>query len=150
MKKEFVPYEQASALKELGFNEPCIAYWQGGENKEPTMMCNQGTIYVSQYSYFNNTIEGKIRGILVSSPLYQQALRWFREKYRLQGHIECDGGTEFPCHRIIITDKNVTEISDNTNLEIYSSDEYGAYHTYEEAELECLKKLIQLVSRSKQ
>jgi hypothetical protein len=25
MKKEFIPYEQALALKELGFNEPCFA-----------------------------------------------------------------------------------------------------------------------------
>ena len=26
MEKEFIPYEQALALKELGFNEPCFAY----------------------------------------------------------------------------------------------------------------------------
>jgi hypothetical protein len=26
--KEFVPYEEALALKELGFNEPCFAMWQ--------------------------------------------------------------------------------------------------------------------------
>jgi hypothetical protein len=27
MNKEFVPYEQALALKELGFNEPCFGYY---------------------------------------------------------------------------------------------------------------------------
>lgn len=26
MEKEFVPYEQALALKELGFDEPCLAW----------------------------------------------------------------------------------------------------------------------------
>ena len=26
MEKEFVPYEQALELKELGFDEPCLAY----------------------------------------------------------------------------------------------------------------------------
>jgi hypothetical protein len=27
MNKEFIPYEQALELKELGFDEPCIAIW---------------------------------------------------------------------------------------------------------------------------
>ena len=27
MKKEFVPYEQSLALKELGFDEPCLTYY---------------------------------------------------------------------------------------------------------------------------
>ena len=27
MKKEFIPYEQALKLKELGFDEPCFGYW---------------------------------------------------------------------------------------------------------------------------
>ena len=26
MEKEFIPYEQALALKELGFDEPCLVY----------------------------------------------------------------------------------------------------------------------------
>jgi hypothetical protein len=27
MEKEFIPYEQALALKELGFDEPCFAWF---------------------------------------------------------------------------------------------------------------------------
>ena len=27
MENEFIPYEQALALKELGFDEPCIGYY---------------------------------------------------------------------------------------------------------------------------
>jgi hypothetical protein len=27
MNKEFVPYEQALQLKELGFDEPCLGYY---------------------------------------------------------------------------------------------------------------------------
>jgi hypothetical protein len=27
MENEFIPYEQALALKELGFDEPCLAYY---------------------------------------------------------------------------------------------------------------------------
>ncbi len=29
MKKEFVPYEPSLALKELGFDEPCFAFYNG-------------------------------------------------------------------------------------------------------------------------
>jgi hypothetical protein len=28
MEKEFVPYELALRMKQLGFNEPCLARWQ--------------------------------------------------------------------------------------------------------------------------
>jgi hypothetical protein len=27
IEQEFVPYEEAFALKELGFNEPCLGYY---------------------------------------------------------------------------------------------------------------------------
>jgi hypothetical protein len=33
MKNEFIPYEHALELKELGFDEPCLAYWY---NETPT------------------------------------------------------------------------------------------------------------------
>ena len=32
MNKEFVPYEQALDLKELGFDEPCILLYRGLDN----------------------------------------------------------------------------------------------------------------------
>ena len=31
MKNEFIPYEQALQLKELGFNEQCFGYYVGNE-----------------------------------------------------------------------------------------------------------------------
>ena len=55
MNKEFIPYEQALALKELGFDIPSI----------------------SGYSYPNSD------NILAHAILYQQAFRWFREKHNL-------------------------------------------------------------------
>ena len=58
MEKEFIPYEQALELKELGFDEPCY------------------------YDYnFGGEITNKWAIGLVPAPLYQQAFRWFREKY---------------------------------------------------------------------
>jgi hypothetical protein len=62
MEKEFIPYEQALALKELGFDEPCIGY------------------------YYNVNICFDSPGVNIT-PLYQQAFRWFREKCGLIGLI---------------------------------------------------------------
>ena len=62
MKTEFVTYEQALALKELGFDEPCLK----------TMLD------------FDITYESNIK-----MPLKQQVFRWFRNKYRFSHNI-CD------------------------------------------------------------
>ena len=65
MEKEFIPYEQALKLKELGFDKECLKRYY-----EKELVGNGG--------YFPNSIK---------APLYQQAFRWFREKYRLDGHV---------------------------------------------------------------
>ena len=63
MTKDFVTYEQSLALKELGFDEPCLK----------TMLD------------FDITYESNIK-----MPLKQQAFRWFREKYKLHSYIYSD------------------------------------------------------------
>jgi len=69
MTKEFIPYDCALALKELGFDEPCLKYWNGiGE-------------YFDQKDWFNwNQVEK-----FISIPLYQQAFRWLFEKRGVRG-----------------------------------------------------------------
>jgi len=66
MKKEFIPYEQALGLKELGFNEKCLGY----HNLDP---------YLPNPT-FNLVIPFEHEWCL-PAPLYQQAFRFFREKY---------------------------------------------------------------------
>ena len=68
MDKEFIPYEQASALKELEFDEPCVAIF--GRNNE--LSVDDG--FYKQENYHKDT---------VLAPTYSQAFRWFREKYSL-------------------------------------------------------------------
>jgi hypothetical protein len=66
------------------------------------------------------------------APTFSQAFRWFREKYNLKGFIspiEYLDGTDDTYHWCIYNKCN----SGNDQL------------TYEEAELECLKKLIELI-----
>ena len=76
MEKEFVTYEIAVKLKELGFDDDCFAY-KLGENSPISfcLMCGIDTNYLK-----NSKIE--IEGA-VCLPLWQQATRWLREQKRI-------------------------------------------------------------------
>ena len=121
MEKEFVPYEQALALKELGFDELCLTWWHKEKFVFPYWEREFG------YSYENGLAKD-----CVLSPLYQQAFRWFREKHNLRGHVEA---IEY-----------FDETPDTYHWSIFNECNSGNDQlTYEEAELECLKKLIEIV-----
>ena len=122
MTKEFIPYEQALALKELGFNEPCFAYYNGYKELDHLM---PERVVVGR-NYNGDTI--------TSAPLFQQAFRWFREKYKMQAEILWRGDMGCFCYK--------------TGKFKYREHTFSEkdYKTYEEAELACLIKLIQIAN----
>jgi hypothetical protein len=75
MKNLFVPYEMAVELKKLGFNEGCLAYYNG--NLELDTLNMERSVAIQDY----NAGEW-----LYSAPLYQQVIDWFRDKHNL--HIQ--------------------------------------------------------------
>jgi hypothetical protein len=111
MNKEFVKYEQALALKELGFDEPCMS------------------------SRDMNNGKG-----LIQIPLYQQAFRWFREKYKLYPEIGLHDREDEETWRFTISILGYYELAYNQNV-----GEEPYHKTYEEAEQACLDKLIEIV-----
>jgi hypothetical protein len=113
MEKEFMPYAEALALKELGFNEPCFKVYD--------------TLgYIRDEKEMDNLFLEKCL-----APLYQQAFRWFREKYDYDGYFFSNTSYRY---RVVIK-----KIYTMENLVDIMTD------TYEEAELECLKKLIEII-----
>ena len=127
MKNEFIPYEQALELKNLGFDEYCYAKYNRKEFQHNSL---GGGINYNDISYGNN---------LISAPLYQQAFRWFREKYNLFSVIDVDQTMEpLFCYSL---SKYKGNFQWDNILPTYSE----LYYTYEEAELACLKKLIEIV-----
>ena len=127
MEKEFVPYEQALALKELGFDEPCFGYYTG-DKKHLVLRPNMGRR------------NEDLNDIVCTSPLYQQAFRWFREKYNLFCEIQIDRTTEPKfCFDIF-------QYEYFGNYEKIEVKEWYLYRTQEEAQIECLKKLIEIVN----
>ncbi len=70
MEKEFIPYEEALVLKELGFDEGCFGFYiPESNNVQPQELIIDD---VNRYGKGGNWI---------LSPLYQQAFRWIYVKY---------------------------------------------------------------------
>jgi len=124
MEKEFIPYEQALALKELGFNESCWCYFMGD--------VFNSSMFPKDYEYLSTLNQKYITYTL--APLYQQAFRWFRENYNIEVSIICHRYTSKKFYQ-----GTIDNIDDNHSYG------FGKSLTYEEAELECLKKLIEIV-----
>lgn len=73
--EEFIPYEQALALKELGFDkEICFSRWTTYPDGEGYLDTTGHSIYQGQDDLNRQCL----------APLYQQAFRFFREKYNLK------------------------------------------------------------------
>ena len=123
MEKEFIPYEQALALKELGFDEPCLAIYSFKDLRIG--------IFSNLSSAYNTIL----------APLYQQAFRWFREKYDIVSFVKKD----YKDATAIGFYFGIDTLSHFDFIDFYSN----SYKTYEEAELECLKKLIEIVKNKK-
>ena len=132
MEKEFIPYEQALALKELGFNRRTLAQYNTRQNDEWIL-----TFDLSGEGQYPKGSSACI------APTFSQAFRWFREKYNLKGFIGFRPNVkQFDCH-IYDMFLSGTEYVKQRTLEEFNKD--PKVGTYEEAELECLKKLIEIV-----
>jgi hypothetical protein len=118
MEKEFVPYELALRMKQLGFNERCFKYEDAKkicENNAHPGGCQLPNVHCG---YPNCTIDRSVEPLAI--PIYQQAFRWFRDKLK------------------------------DSALEPYDMVKQYAYNmkvSWEEAELACLKKLIEIVEQ---
>jgi len=126
MDKEFIPYEQALQLKELGFDEPCFGWFRTIDFKEYFLETE-----LDLEEEFTDLINSNFTEGACSALLYQQAFTWFREKYGYYPLIEMSEQFKKWLSRICNIDGSTYAI--------------GVHATYEKAELECLNKLIEIV-----
>jgi hypothetical protein len=116
--KDFVPHDLSSALLNLGFDaDDYFGFW-------------------NLFDYSNEwKLDARIQYDCihyVGAPLYQQAFRWFRTEYSIDSHIRPNISINVPkTYQFIIDD----DIDDEWHM------------SYEEAELACLKKLIEIVKK---
>jgi hypothetical protein len=128
--KDFIPYEEALELKQLRFDEPCFTwYWD-----------DIGMYNGLELGNHNKHIN------YISAPTFSQAFRFFREKYKLVHEIH-ENEKQFIDY--------VASKGGHLPTYIYGYSSNGCYHRisttyiYEEAELACLRKLIEIVKQKR-
>lgn len=127
MIKEFVPYELALKLKNLGFDEPCFGKYDGKGK-------NMGKIWYEMPNQGQETIP--VGDVL--APTLSQALRFFREKGYDVSFRKFDYGDES-----VFTGYYYTIYRGNETIDLHGADKKSK--TYEGCELACLDKLVEFV-----
>jgi hypothetical protein len=136
MNKKFIPYGLALRLGSLGFDEPCFGYYVEGDLRGVNLGIEQlGGIkpYYQRFGFHslsNHDIDNP-KKIVVTAPTWQQAFRWFREK----GYLISFSSHDDSIHDFYIKWQPSKSILSDT------------YDTYEEAEIACLEKLIEIVEQ---
>jgi len=125
LEKEFTLYEEALALKELGFDEPCMKEFHIQELLDNSTGCEMtNTDLVELYGEQD----------VIAAPTYSQAFRFFREKgaWPIETWVQPYLSANPRAYEGLYWRRGVTE-------------SLGIFNTHEEAELACLRKLIEIV-----
>lgn len=136
---DFCNYSEALALKELGFDEPCLAYYES-QDKNLVINYNNLPLMTEEQKkrpglYTTDNRNSVLPQWAISTPTFSQAFRWFREKYKLhhvihQFNFKKNTGEEY------LAEVDKTE------------DGFEYFRTYEECEYFCLRKLIEIVKEN--
>jgi hypothetical protein len=133
MVEEFVPYELALRMKQLGFDEPCFSYYElDGRLSDTPKESGYDIKYQGDCKFDNHQNTYLDEDESCSAPLYQQAFRWFRDEHGMSGSIQIEHDAY---------QWSIYEEGETSGL---ASDNWDGTD-YEEAELACLEKLIEIV-----
>jgi hypothetical protein len=121
MEKEFVSKDIAIEMFNIGFDEPCVKFQWIDQDKPKWMGETNSPSKLHRQKYWKENNDL----YTISIPTFSQCFRWFREKYDLF-------------------------ISIVHYVNGYSINDLRRFDTYEEAELACLKKLIEIVKTNNQ
>jgi hypothetical protein len=126
LEKEFIPYDLALKMKFLGFKEPCFGFHYVNP------INNSYTEFKYGMAIFKITSSEITKGHILA-PTFSQCFNWFRKNHMLSGAV-------IP-----------TTINHSNDTMQYTYDIRGKYTTcveigdMYEAQLECLKKIVDLV-----
>ena len=123
MEKEFVTYEIALELKQLGFDEPCLAGY---------------STITEKLEYYSRQLVTK-DSFTVNSPTYSQAFRWFEEKYSYFVDIKTD-----------TTPNEILGFDYTIKSWKFPPMFFGFFNDKGEGNIEVIKKMIEMVKKEKQ
>lgn len=129
---DFLEYDDALVIRELGFNETCFKMSKHRKNCE-NKIDGSCPLHNIQCVYPDCEIDESIKSIPL--PTYSQAFRWFRKKYKLSG--------EPQSYQFYFRYNIIYDTLGNNTCKAFEND----YKSFEEAEQACLKKLIEIVKQ---
>ena len=154
--KNFIPYDLALKLKELGFDEPCFGYYtpmkewmMKGTRLNPKRHfhgCNWANSDNSMYFMYKQNSFGDRDSVVknseftkaihnVAAPLWQQVIDWFRIKYNWLIVVDVANSNEY-----------YAAIREYDKIgAIISKIPYKIYSIYEEAREQAILKAIELI-----
>ena len=159
MKEQFVTYEIALKLKELGFDEPCLAsYYTDDERnyvKDGTYDCRQkisSSIDFDPFKEeFDNFYINSNETYYVSAPLWQQVIDWLRDEHDIV--IEITRQKYFDTYANSYAYEVVCKVYKNKDLEgsvvIRDNKNNHIFYSYEEAREQAILKAIELCQKEK-
>jgi hypothetical protein len=133
MNKGFIPYEQSLELKELGFDEECFGRYLTEEVWILALTPKSFKIIECQNS--------KCSEFDLAAPTFSQAFKWFREKCDLYQEIRTFAWDYDKKQLGFSVGTYLNPLQPETERKIHLE----VYETYEEAELACLNKLIEII-----
>jgi hypothetical protein len=132
MEKYFVNYKQALALKELGFDIPCMGKYDTKQGNE---------WFLNIYSGHLNTQFGDKSKACIA-PLKSEVFEWARKDYRIISVIDfyCDNDK----WEDIMYEVRISEFK---HFKTHDSFVQSEYKSFEEAESACIDKLIEIIKK---
>lgn len=148
MEKYFITYNQAFKLKELGFDETCLAYYDGWNGQTDLIITDESPKFLTKLfnlfsknkysSYTQDYVE--YLGGFCTAPIKSQVFEWARKEYRIISVIDfyCDNDEwEDTMYEV--------RISEFKHFKTHDSFVQSEYKSYEEAETACIDKLIEII-----
>jgi hypothetical protein len=137
MKNQFVSYELSVKLKELGFDEPCLAVY-GYTMTDFEKEFRERLVYHEEISLTEgrrmefDDLKNSAIGFDIAAPLYQQVFDWFREKHNAYTDITRFYGNniDLPGYRYNIQYDSSVSLSSHV------------YKEYHEVREKCIEHLI--------
>ena len=99
MEKDFTPHEQALALKEIGFDDPCLKFYATGKLVLGLDTENGDTN--TKLNWYNPSY--------VSAPTFSQSFRFFRDNYGMFHNVDKIFSDEFG---YIITNEKLSGLNE--------------------------------------
>lgn len=136
MQEQFIPYDLAVIMRDLGFDETTFTYYTRFSEYN-----------IQLVTYSSATVKELFKDepeTYTKAPLWQQATAWFRER-GYYSHVELSNfeGNISYSSKISFTNNS------RFGLPHVNISNLHSFKTYEEARLACLEKLIEIVEQEK-